>query len=476
MTQLKDNHRRQPRIALIATYPPVKCGIATFTAHVHDALCATRDDAEVPIVAVDDEDERPPYGEEVMYRIAKNDRASYLHAAHLLNTSDVDVVCIQHEFGIFGGPQGAWILDLIRALRKPVVTVFHTVQARPQEQYRRTLASIAAASDEVVVITNFAITLLRDVYGVPTSRVRVIPHGVPDVRFSDPDVHKAPLGLDGRRVLMTFGLLGPSKGIEFAIDALPSVVERHPETTYVVVGATHPGVIRYHGGDTYRQMLLERVRERGLEHHVQFHDRYLEESELVDYLRACDIYVSPYPGADQISSGTLSYAVGLGLAVVSTPYIYARELLARDRGVLVDFASADSMAGAINELIENPGEWERVRRTAWTHGRRMTWANVGRAYHAMFDQLASRESDRAVTVRQNASGRPRPATATGRTTVAKQSLARRRAGIILTTIDARSSDHTRTASFTPPWGRTNAAVVLSLGTATPLRREVIDNS
>lgn len=387
MHQYSKTSWRRPRAAFISTYPPVKCGIATFTNHIVSACKQTGTESGCVVVAVDDEETAPVYGNEVMLRIAKNDRGAYRHAARVLNNSNIDVVCIQHEFGIFGGEQGGWILDLIRELRKPVVSVFHTVQATPEEAYRRTLACIAHESDQVVVITDHAITLLRDVYGVPAHRMQVIPHGVPDVPFEHPDAHKSALGFDDRRVLMTFGLLGPTKGIDLALEALPEIAERHPDVLYAIVGATHPGVIRHFGGDVYREQLKDRVRQLGVENNVRFIDRYLDEDELVRYLQACDVYISPYPGVDQISSGTLSYAVGIGLAVVSTPYIYARELLARGRGRLVEFGSPAAITHEVNQLLDDDGAWQRLRQTAYRYGRRMTWANVGRAYNALFEEL-----------------------------------------------------------------------------------------
>lgn len=375
-----------PSALFVSSYPPQQCGIATFTEDLLQAVISSAGNENSGVMAVGEGIADMEFPPEVVYRIRKNDRGSYLAAAHRLNSSLFDVVCVQHEFGLFGGAEGSHLLDLLHAVRKPVVTTLHTVLANPTEQYRVRTIEVADASDIVVVLTPRAIELLHEVYGVPMDKIRYIPHGIPDLPYVDPARNKGQFGLEGRTVLMTFGLIGPSKGIDQMIDALPEIVKRHPDVLYMVVGATHPGVLEREG-ESYRRSLEAKVEALGIGDNVTFLNRYLTDDEVCEYLTVCDIYVTPYQNRDQISSGTLSYAAGMGRAVVSTSYWYALDLLGDGRGRLVDFNAPHELAEAIDTLIEYPVERRLLGLRAYDHCRRMTWDNVASDYTELFREI-----------------------------------------------------------------------------------------
>jgi glycosyltransferase involved in cell wall biosynthesis len=378
---------RHQRPLFLSTYTPEKCGIATFTRDLSEAVSAHLVENSIGIAAVSRDPKAHSYPPEVVVKLNKENRSGYMAVAEFINFSEYDALCVQHEFGIFGGNEGSHLLDLLRAARKPVVTTLHTVLAEPAAHYHERLRQVVDASDAVVVLTPRAMRILNDVYDVPADKVRVIPHGIPDVPFVETAPYKRRFGAEGRTVLMTFGLIGPSKGIEDMIDAMPAIVERNPDVLYIVVGATHPGVIA-HQGEVYREMLERRVEELGLQHNVSFVNRYLTSEDLNNYLKACDIYVTPYPNREQISSGTLAYATGMGKAVVSTPYYYAEDLLADGRGRLADFRSPESLSSTINELIANDDERNAMRRRAYDFGRGMIWRAVGADYLQLFQEVA----------------------------------------------------------------------------------------
>lgn len=398
MSQFSTTYRRNQETLIISTYPPQQCGIATFSRDLREAIVRRMGEESTSIAAVSEEPLAHDYPRAVKIRFPRNDRASFGAVAEYINGSSYDTVCVQHEFGIFGGQEGSYLLDLLNKLRKPAVTTLHTVLADPPEHYLRRLQQVAAASDALVVITPTAVTLLRERYGVDTKKVRVIQHGIPDLPFAETAPYKKRFGVEGRMVLMTFGLIGPSKGIEDMIKAMPAIVERHPEALYMIVGATHPGVIA-NQGESYRESLQQMVAELGLNDHVIFHNRYLSNEELHDYLQACDIYVTPYPNREQVSSGTLAYATGMGKAVVATSYLYAQDLLSNGRGMLVDFHAPQALTNAINHLIENPQEREAMRRRAYEFGRQMTWDNVALEYLKLFEECATRRFSRLPTYR-----------------------------------------------------------------------------
>lgn len=392
------NLQHNSRLLFVATYPPQQCGIATFTRDLATAVTSRPGGGYADIAAVSETPWAHRYPSEVALTIERNERSSFRAMAEQINRSNYDAVCVQHEFGIFGGDEGGYLLDLLHGLRKPVVTTLHTVLSEPAEAYHRRLRQVADASDAVVVLTPKAIHILRDVYGVSPHKVRVIPHGIPDVPFTDTEPYKKNFGAEGRMVVMTFGLIGPSKGIEEMIDAMPSVVERNPNVLYMIVGATHPSIVASEG-EWYRQSLERKVAELGMQDHVVFHNRYLSDTELRDYLCACDIYVTPYPNREQISSGTLAYATGMGKAVISTPYWYAQDLLAEGRGRLADFHSPASLASAINNLIEDDDERNAMRRRAHLFGRRMCWNHVADDYLHLFNQLSGNQENGVRDVR-----------------------------------------------------------------------------
>ena len=387
------------RVAVIGDYVPRQCGIATFTADLCEALAAQAPATTCFAVPVNDREEGYAYPPRVRFEMAERDLESYRRAADFLNITNVDVACLEHEFGLFGGPAGSYILPLLRELRMPVVATLHTVLRDPAPAQRRVMRELAEITDRLIVMSQRGRQFLQEVYQVPPEKIDVIPHGIPDVGFVDPNFYKDRFRVEGKLVLLTFGLLSPNKGIEFVIEALPAIVARYPDVVYIVLGATHPHVKR-HEGETYRMMLQQLARDKGVEQHVSFHDRFVSLEELIEYIGAADIYLTPYLNRDQITSGTLAYAVGAGKAVISTPYWHAEELLAEGRGLLVPFRDAPAIATRVLELLDNKADRHAMRKRAYLYGREMVWANVAKLYFESF-QRARGEHARA----------PRPATA-----------------------------------------------------------------
>lgn len=382
------------RIALIGTYVPRQCGIATFTYDLAKAIAENQGELlerseTVRVVALTNPPHRYAYGPEVAFEIRDEVPQDYRAAADYLNHAPIDVVCLQHEYGIFGGADGIYVLDLVEDLRKPLVVTLHTVLAEPTEYQRRILIALARRADRVVVMSDRAREFLVERYGVPAERIVRIDHGAPAMPFEDPAPYKARLGLDGRRVLLTFGLLSPNKGIETMLEAMQALVPRHSDLLYLIVGATHPEV-RRRFGEAYRRSLEEQIERAGLRDHVRFVDRYLHREELLTFLMAADIYVAPYLAREQIVSGTLTYALACGKAIVSTPSWYAEEMLADGRGILVPFRDPSAMAQALDRLLSNPEERERLRRAAYERGKEMAWPSVGRRYLELFRALLER--------------------------------------------------------------------------------------
>lgn len=336
-------------------------------------------------------EQAPFYPAEVHHRIRKDEASDYLRTARSLNDC-VDVVSVQHEYGIWGGQDGERAIDFVRALRVPVVATLHTVLRDPSPHQRVVLRELVSIAEASVVMSSSAADLLRTAYGVDPRRVRIIPHGVPNLELVDAATRKSALGVAGRDVILSFGLLGPGKGYELAIDALPAVVTEHPKALYVMVGATHPDLI-LREGEAYRKSLADRVATLGMEDHVQFIDRFVAKSELAQWLQAADVFVTPYPNMAQIVSGTLSYAMGAGRAVVSTPYAYAAELLADGRGVLVQPGSADSLANGLNAVLGDPVLRGTIGRRAYQHSRSMVWSAVGAEYRALFAEVAAQSEE-----------------------------------------------------------------------------------
>jgi len=383
------------RVAFVGNYLPRRCGIATFTTDLCSAL--TDQSIECMAVAMNDRSECYDYPPPVRFTVEQNDLACYRRAAQFLNNR-VNIVSLQHEYGIFGGPAGSHILTVLAELRARVVTTLHTVLREPSPEQRKVLEHVGRLSDRVVVMSHRGAEFLQDVYRIPAEKIDFIPHGIPDFAFVDPSFHKEQFDVPGKSVLMTFGLLAPGKGLEFVIRALPAVVARFPNVIYLVVGVTHPHVLQQQG-ETYRMSLHRLARDLGVEHHVVFHNRFVDQQELIEFLGAADIYVSPYQHEAQITSGTLAWAVGAGKAVVSTPYWYAQELLADERGVLVPFNNSAALAEAVNRLLEDDVERNAMRKRAYLFAREMIWPSVARAYLDSFARARDQRSQHSCLTR-----------------------------------------------------------------------------
>lgn len=379
------------RVGFLGNHLPRRCGIATFTTDLSEAVAAVEPELDCFVLAMNDGLQRHTYPPRVRFELADNDLGSYRRAADFLNVNAVDVVSVQHEYGIFGGKGGGHLLTLLRELRMPVVTTLHTILATPNLHQRRVMDEVIALSDRLVVMTSGGADLLRDVHGVDPETIDVIPHGIPSVPFAG---SKNRLGVEGRPLILTFGLLSPDKGIENVIDALPTILSHYPDVVYVVLGATHPHVIEHHG-ETYRLMLEDRAKRLGVGGNVIFHNRFVSQSELSEFLAAADIYITPYRNPEQITSGTLAYALGAGKAVVSTPYPYARELLAEDRGILVPWNDPSAIASEIVGLLDDPERRMRLRRRAAAHGRAMLWPAVARSYLDALERARMEKTERS---------------------------------------------------------------------------------
>ena len=394
----------RPSLAFLASFPPRECGIATFTADLAEAVDSASPLAQQSqVIAINPGGVRYNYDARVRWALERDDLQSYRRAALAINRSRVQLVSIQHEYGLFGGAYGEYLLAFLRVLSKPAVLTMHTVLERPNPAMRRVTEELAAETSAIVVLAERARAILSEYYPrVDLGKVHFIPHGTPTVEYAPPAHFKERLGLAGSTLLSTFGLLGPDKGIEYALDALPEIVQRHPDLLYLVLGETHPE-LRRHSGEAYREMLEAKVAALGMQQHVRFYKHYLAKAELMQFLQATDVYVIPYLNPYQIVSGTLSYAVASGKAVVSTPFVHAQELLSEGRGVLARFRDSASLAGAINLLLDQPELRGRIEKAAYTAGMRMHWPAVGRAYCRLFQRLVEEETERRTVPVQVAS-------------------------------------------------------------------------
>ena len=381
------------KVAFLGTYLPRKCGLATFTHDLRNAVAAQCGEADCPVIAMNDGAQIYAYPPEVVFEIAEADIASYERAAEFLNRSDVDVVCVQHEFGIFGGSAGAYVLTLLRALNMPIVTTLHTVLRDPGPEQRRVMEALIAVSDRLVVMTERGRTFLRENYNAPAGKIDLIAHGIHDVPFEEPDRYKDILAVDGRLVLLTFGLLSPNKGIEYVLRALPGIIAEFPQVVYLVLGATHPNLVREHG-EAYRLGLERLAQDTGVEGHVIFYNRFVDLPELKDFIGAADVYITPYLNEQQIVSGTLAYAFGAGKAVISTPYWHAAELLAEGRGVLIPFADSGAIARETCALLRDNGRRLALRQRAHRIGREMVWDRAAEHYRESFGRARRATSGR----------------------------------------------------------------------------------
>jgi glycosyltransferase involved in cell wall biosynthesis len=394
------------RVAFVGNSLPRHCGIATFTTDLRQAV-ADVDVGAAAVVAMTDKGRSYEYPREVAFEINEDSLEDYVAAADYLNGEKFDAVSLQHEFGIFGGEAGSHVIALLARLDMPVVTTLHTVLAEPTGPQRRALDRIIDLSARLVVMAEKGRELLRTIYGVPADKIDVIPHGIPDFDFVDPEPVKQKLGFAGQTVILTFGLLSPNKGIEVMIDAMPEILRHRSDAVYVVLGATHPNLVRDQG-ETYRDSLKERARDLGIEGRVVFCDQFVDRDTLLDYIAMCDLYVTPYLSEAQMTSGTLAYSFGLGKAVVSTPYWHASELLADGRGVLVPFGDSAAIGQAISELLTDDARREALRKRAYASSRSMTWERTAGRYLASFN--AARKHERLTLVGPN--GDPRPTLST----------------------------------------------------------------
>jgi glycosyltransferase involved in cell wall biosynthesis len=395
-------HTLPGRIAVIGNYLPRRCGIATFTTDLCDAIHAEFDATELLALPVNDTPEGYSYPARIRFELSQDELASYRQAAEFLNFSNIDLVCLQHEYGIYGGSAGGHILELLRRLKMPVVTTLHTVLRDPNPDQFIVMQEIAGLSDRLVVMSRQSAEILREVFCVPGTKIDLIPHGIPDLPFTDPNFYKDAFGTEGKDVLLTFGLLSPNKGIENVIQALPDILAQHPNVVYMISGVTHPHILR-HEGDGYRQYLQSLASDLGVQAHVIFRNRFVSPQELVALIGAADIYITPYKHKGQVVSGTLAYALSAGKAIISTPYLHAIELLDDGRGVLVPFDDPQAIAAKTIELLDNGTVSHAMRKRAYLYSRDMVWDRTARQYMGSFERVYNERlrNPRATFIAQN---------------------------------------------------------------------------
>lgn len=408
MNEVKSPSSYPQSIAFIGNYLPRRCGIATFTSDLLTAVSKEAADAQCWAVAMNDVPEGYHYPSQVRFEVESKNLSDYHLAADFMNINQVEMVNLQFEYGLFGGNCGSFILELLHGLRIPLVTTLHTVLLEPDPKQKAVMEDIGRTSDAIVVMSRKAVETLKEIYSIPQEKIHLIYHGIPDIPFVDPNYYKDLFGVEGRRVMLTFGLVSPGKGIEQVIDALPDVVKKHPDIVYIVLGATHPHIIKEHG-ESYRLSLQTQARKLGVEEHLIFHNRFVELKELCEFIGAADLYVTPYLSRDQIVSGTLSYALGAGKATISTPYWYAEEMLAEERGRIVPFNNPHAIAEQVVELLENEAERHAMRKRAYTFCRPMVWDKVARQYLDLFMNVkGGREKRPKITFRARTLGRTIP--------------------------------------------------------------------
>ncbi len=378
-------------IALIGNYLPRMCGIATFTSDLAGAIGAEAPHVNCWAVAMNDRPEGYAYPEKVRFEINQNKLFEYSTAAEFISVNHTDIVCVQHEYGIFGGEAGSHLIKLLEELRMPVITTLHTVLKEPSPAYREVMLKLSALSDKLIVMSRKAVDMLKEIYGIPEEKITFIHHGIPDMPFIDSNYYKDQFGVEGKKVILTFGLLAPSKGIEYVLQALPAVTRKHPDIVYIILGATHPHVLKTFG-EEYRIKLQQMVQQLDIREHVIFQNRFVEMKELCEYLGCADLYVTPYLEEAQITSGTLAYAMGTGKAVISTPYWYAEEMLAEERGIIVPFKDPDAMARQIIDILDDDITRNAIRKKAYVFTREAVWKEVAAKYLQVFGEV---RSDRA---------------------------------------------------------------------------------
>src|SRR5579871_1450292 len=370
-------------VAFIGNHLPRRCGIATFTHDLHRSVAAARPDFETCVVAMTDPGGSYAYPPAVGFQVRDKVVADYVKAAEFLNNGGFEVACLQHEYGIFGGPAGRHVVELLSRLDMPIVTTLHTVLAQPSPDQRDVMRRIIDVSAKVVVMSEKGHEFLRAAHAVPAGRIEIIPHGIPDFPFLETHHAKAKFGFGGKTIILTFGLLSPNKGIEVMLDAMPGIIRSFPNVVYVILGATHPHLVQQQG-EAYRDGLAARVRELGIDDHVVFFNQFVEQARLLDFISMCDVYVTPYLNEAQMTSGTLAYSFGLGKAVVSTPYWHATELLSDGSGILVPFGDAAALSAEISGLLTNDVRRHAMRKRAYAESRSMTWRQTAERYLSVF--------------------------------------------------------------------------------------------
>lgn len=380
---------RKRRVAFISTYPPRECGLATYTKDLVEAISELKVTRPTIIIAVNDKGSRYNYPRSVKYQIEQESVETYKEAAEYVNASDTDLVHLQHEFGIFGGPWGDYILDFLGRLKKPLITTFHTLLMKPSMKCKNIINNILKKSNYITILSKAGSHILENVYDIIADKVQYIPHGSPNVPFIKSEVVRRRLGLRNRITLSTFGLLNRGKGIEYVIRALPPIIKSDPRILYLVIGQTHPEVRKYEG-ESYRKELIDLVYSLGLENNVRFENRYLRKSELIRYLQATDVCLLPYPNEDQISSGTLAYALSAGKAIISTPFLHAKEVISEGCALESKFRDPGSITGCIKKVLENESIRTKLEERAYRLSREMIWANVAMAHVNLFHKVLSR--------------------------------------------------------------------------------------
>ncbi len=396
----ESDNRALKSIALIGTHLPRQCGIATFTSHLYESIRQEAPDLDCWVVAMNDRPDGYNYPPQVRLEAYQDKLSDYHLVADQINRNQTDLVCVQHEYGIFGGTRGEFIIELLKNLKVPVVTTLHTILKNPSDRERQIIKQLAKHSDQLIVLSKSSQAYLHNIYAIESEKITLIPHGIPNVLHRDGEFYKAQLGLKNKKVLLTFGLISPGKGIETVISALPSIVKEHPEVIYMVVGATHPH-IKEQQGEAYRTKLHLLVEKLGVTDHVIFHDQFVSDEVLQKYIGAADISITPYLNEEQVISGPLSYALGMGKAVVSTPFWYARELLLEGRGRFFPFGDAIQLAQQVTDLLDDSGALKNLQNKAFQFGRQMTWPQVGKRYIKAFES-ASRNRQREYTASASA--------------------------------------------------------------------------
>jgi glycosyltransferase involved in cell wall biosynthesis len=385
------------KVAFISSFPPRRCGIATFTSDLISSLKASGKGQFDPLVVAVRQNNDLKYAVPVRFEIRQDVKSDYICAADYINFSHVDLVSVQHEFGLFGGDAGSYLSLLLNRLNVPVVTTLHTVLDDPAPAYYKSMVDVCSASYKVITMNELGVTMLRDVYGVAERKIGLIPHGIPDLPFVDSNYYKHKFGMEGRKTILTFGLLNKNKGIEIMLKAMPAIVEAEPSVLYIVLGMTHPSVLKY-DGESYRFSLQQMVKELGLQKHIIFHNRFVSDEELRNFLCAADLYVTPYLNREQLTSGTLSFAVGSGKAVISTPYWAAVELLAKGQGRLVGFGDWKQLSKEVIQVLRDDSLFYSLRRKAYDYGRSRTWPKIGQIYWKLFTakDIAARIATKAI--------------------------------------------------------------------------------